>query len=157
MIPLPRGGSRIKSGPAKDPTSRTSARAGYVLTALPPSGYSGEAPNLTDFIARPTLRDKDRWVQLWKTPQACAWSEQSWRWPVVADLVKYLHRADAKDSPASLATAVRQLRDDLGLSEAGLKQHGWKIAEPPKEKTTESSNDDDEGDDPRDRLTLVTG
>jgi hypothetical protein len=122
------GGARVRSGPPPDPTSRTSERRGYVLTALRP--YEGEPPDLREFLARPTLRDKKRWAQLWATPQASVWADQPWRWPVVADLVKYLHRADLKDSPTAIATAVRQLRDDLGLSHAGLRAHGWQVADP---------------------------
>lgn len=121
------GGARNRSGPQKDPNSGRSDRAGVSYTALPSEGFQGEAPDLKDFLPRPTARERAIWDELWRTPQAAAWARESWRWPVVADLTKYLRRADAKDSPVGLATAIRQLRDDLGLSTAGLKQHGWSI------------------------------
>lgn len=53
---------------------------------------------------------------------------ESWRWPIVADLVKYVVRSEPSDAPASLGTVVRQLRDDVGLSKAGLIANGWAIA-----------------------------
>lgn len=125
---MPRGGARNRSGPPPDPASGRSERAGLRFTALPAEGYDGEPPDLKEFLPRATLREQAIWAQLWRTPQAAAWAREPWRWPVVADLVKYLRRADAAKSPVGLATAIRQLRDDLGLSTAGLKQQGWAIA-----------------------------
>lgn len=124
---MPKGG-HAHSGPAKDPSSRTSERAGFTLTALPNEGYRGTVPDLTDFLAEVTARHEQLWAVLWSTPQACAWSQESWRWPVVADLVMFRARADDPESPVGLATSIRQLRDDLGLSKAGLAANGWAIA-----------------------------
>ena len=122
------GGARNRSGPQADPNSGRSDRRGFKLTALPSEGYSGKVPELADFMPDATPRHEQVWAQLWTTPQACAWSMESWRWPVVADLVKWLVRSEPAEAPASLATAVRQLRDDVGLSKAGLTQQGWAIA-----------------------------
>lgn len=121
-------GGHARSGPAKTPGSRTSERAGYTLTALPNEGYRGEAPKLADFLVEVTDRHERIWAELWSTPQACAWSMEQWRWPVVADLVMFRVRADDPESPVGLATSIRQLRDDLGLSKAGLAANGWAIA-----------------------------
>lgn len=136
------GGSRNRSGPPPDPNSGRSDKRGIVLTALPPTGYDGAVPDLTRFLLEATGRHEAIWAQLWTTPQACAWSLEPWRWPIVADLVKWLVRSDDPDSPVGIATAVRQLRDDLGLSKAGLTANGWKIAEPakPEEKPAEASS-----------------
>ena len=122
------GGSRNRSGPQADPSSGRSDRRGFKLTALPSEGFSGEAPALGDFLPAPSDRHEAVWAQLWTTPQACAWSMESWRWPVIADLVKWLVRSEPADAPASLGTVVRQLRDDCGLSKAGLTANGWAIA-----------------------------
>lgn len=135
---MSQGGARNRSGPQKDEGSRTSERAGFSLTALPPSGFDGEAPDLTEFLPSVTARHLSIWAQMWTTPQACAWSLEAWRWPVAADLVKWMVRSDDADAAASIATTIRQLRDDLGLSSAGLKQNGWKVAEPPKAEPTET-------------------
>lgn len=122
------GGARSHSGPPPDPESRTSERRGYTLTALPNEGYAGEAPDVADHLIAPTPRHEKVWADLWTTPQACAWSVERWRIPVVADLVKYIVRLDDPEAPASFATSVRQLRDDLGLSSQGLRLNGWAIA-----------------------------
>jgi len=128
-------GGHAHSGPPPVEGSRTSERKGYTLTALPPAGFDGVAPGLTAYLPGATDRHEAIWAELWRTPQACAWSLEAWRWPVVADLVKWIVRSDAADAPASIATNVRQLRDDCGLSAAGLRQNGWKIAEPKKVET----------------------
>jgi hypothetical protein len=125
---MPKGG-HARSGPVKDPKSRTSERAGFTLTALPNEGYSGEVPSLDDYLPAATSRHHEVWAELWKTPQACAWSLERWRWPVIADLTKWMVRSDDTEAPAAVATAVRQLRDDLGLSFAGLRVNGWAIAQ----------------------------
>lgn len=124
---MPKGG-HARSGPQKDPASRTSERAGYTLTALPNEGYRGPVPKLDDYLLELTGRHEQVWAELWQTPQACAWSQERWRWPIVADLVKWMVRSDMPDAPASIATSIRQLRDDCGLSKVGLAANGWAIA-----------------------------
>lgn len=133
------GGARSRSGPQPVEGSRTSERKGLVFSALPLEGFSGEVPDLLVFLPEVTDRHSAIWAQLWSTPQACAWAVESWRWPIVADLVKWMVRSDDADSPASIATTVRQLRDDLGLSAAGLKMNGWKVAEPVKAEAADES------------------
>lgn len=120
------GGARNRSGPAPDPNSGRSDRRGFSLTALPNEGYQGEAPTfpLPDALDR----ELEVWLQLWRTPQACAWVRESWRWLNVADLVRLQVRGEALDAPVNIATVVRQLRADLGLTPAGLKENGWAIA-----------------------------
>ena len=128
--PMPKGGARSRSGPPKDPKSRTSERAGFVLTALPFEGYAGRPPGLNQFLPSPVARHRQVWAELWSTPQACAWSMERWRWPVAADLVRCMVAAEQPGAPVAIVTAVRQLRDDLGLSTAGLLHNGWAIAPP---------------------------
>lgn len=128
MMTMPKGGARNRSGPQKDPNSLKSEQIGFVLTALPSEGYRGEVPTLGDYLLEVTERHEQIWNDLWSTPQACAWSLERWRWPVVADLVMLRVRSDDPESPVGLATSIRQLRDDLGLSKAGLIANGWAIA-----------------------------
>lgn len=125
---MPKGGTRTRSGPPKDPNSGRSDRLGFSLTALPSEGYSGPVPDLANYLLAATDRHVQLWTELWSTPQACAWSMQSWRWPQLADLVKYQARDDLSDAPAALATNIRRLRDDHGLTTAGLVANGWAIA-----------------------------
>lgn len=126
---MARGGARTRSGPPPDPKSGRSEQRGIKLSALPNEGFKGRAPGLTQFIVKPNARHKAIWAQLWKTPQAAAWSVEAWRWSIVADLVRCMVRSEEPDAPVALETAKRQLRDDLGLSKAGLVANGWAIAE----------------------------
>ena len=123
---MPAGGARNRSGPAPDPTSGRSDRRGFKLTALPSEGYQGEAPDFP--LPKPSARELAVWAILWSTPQACAWSMESWRWLNIADLVRLQVRGEAHDAPVNIATVTRQLRADLGLTPAGLKENGWAIA-----------------------------
>lgn len=123
---MTRGGARNRSGPAPDPNSGRSERRGFKLTALPSEGFRGVVPDFP--LPDMTDREADVWDALWSTPQACAWSMQSWRWLNVADLVRLQVRGEAHDAPVNIATVVRQLRADLGLTPAGLKENGWVIA-----------------------------
>lgn len=123
---MARGGARNRSGPAPDPNSGRSERRGFKLTALPSEGFRGVVPDFP--LPDMTDRESDVWESLWRTPQACAWSMQSWRWLNVADLVRLQVRGEAHDAPVNIATVVRQLRADLGLTPAGLKENGWAIA-----------------------------
>jgi hypothetical protein len=155
---MSRGGARNRSGPQKDPMSARSARAGFTLTALP-QVYDGPVPPLEPYLPGASDRHKRVWFQLWTTPQANAWSRESWRWPIVADLVRYTVLGESDDAPVSVATAKRQLRDDLGLSAAGLKANGWAIAVDELAAWRDSAVDDEieDDDDPRNRLTVADG
>lgn len=122
---MPSGGARNRSGPGKDPNSARSDRLGFKLLPLPSEGYQGEIPDFP--LPGAKERELDVWSELWRTPQACAWITQPWRWLNVADLVRLEVRSEAHDSPVNLATVVRQARADLGLTPAGLKENGWAI------------------------------
>jgi hypothetical protein len=123
---MSRGGARNRSGPAPDPNSGRSERRGFKLTALPSEGYQGEVPEFP--LPDVSVRELTVWDSLWRTPQACAWSMQSWRWLKVANLARLQVRSEAHDAPVNLASVVRQLEADLGLTPAGLKENGWAIA-----------------------------
>lgn len=152
---MPKGGSRNRSGPPADPTSRTSERKGYTLTALPNEGYDSEAPAFplqpivlfTEYFEgqgrnRTKIRERDDggtesfrereadvWAEAWTTPQACAWSLEPWRWPIVAEYCRL--KAIVEFDPSASAALVAQLhryRDQIGLTPAGLRENGWAIA-----------------------------
>jgi hypothetical protein len=127
MMTMPKGGARTKSGPARDPNSRSSERVGFTATSLPSSGYDGEIPELADYMPRPTLRHKALWEQLWRTPQACMWDRDRWMIPMVADLVRCQVRSEAKDAPAAWETPIQQKRTELGLTTSGMRFLGWEI------------------------------
>lgn len=148
---MPKGG-HARSGPARDETSRTSARAGYSLTALPPAGFDGEAPDFP--LPAQTARELKVWAEVWTYPQGYAWIDQPRLWRHVAMYVRWSVRMEADDASAALGNVVMRYADDAGISEAGLKFHGWKIAEPKPADTADLEPEDDE-DDPRNRLTVV--
>jgi hypothetical protein len=128
---MSRGGSRNRSGPAPVEGSRTSERKGYSLSALPPAGFDGEAPSFP--LPAASDRELTLWVQVWTTPQACAWSLEPWRWPIVGMWVRTFVLAENADEPnAALLGQIHRFGDQVGLTPAGLRENGWKIAEPPK-------------------------
>lgn len=123
---MTRGGARNRSGPAPDPNSGRSERRGFKLTALPSGGYDGEVPDFP--LPGATKRELDVWASLWSTPQACAWLMEPWRWDSIAELAVLRVRSEARDCPVNIYEKIRQWRDDLGLTPAGLKANGWAIA-----------------------------
>lgn len=149
------GGARNRSGPQPDPKSGRSDRRSYTLTALPAEGFPGPVP---DFPLQPIVlfneyfdgagkdrtkikerdegetesfrdRESDVWAEAWTSPQACAWSMESWRWPVIGEYCRL--KTIVEFDPSASAALVGQLhryRDQLGLTPAGLKDNGWAIA-----------------------------
>jgi hypothetical protein len=150
---MARGGARNRSGPQPEEGSRTSDRKGYILTALPPAGYDGEAPEFPlsrrsvfrwkfedkrkfqvfDSEATQEIVDREAelWAWAWTTPQACAWSLEEWRWPVVAMWVRTFVICESSEATAADKGALHRFADQIGMTPAGLKENGWKIAEPP--------------------------
>lgn len=151
---MARGGARNRSGPQKQEGSRTSERAGFILSALPPTGYDQTAPDFPLPLA--SEREFAVWAQVWTTPQACAWSLEFWRWPVVAMYVRTFVQAENADEPnAALLGQIHRFGDQIGLTPAGLKENGWKIAEPVSAESAPTPTEGDDEDDPRNRLTVV--
>lgn len=136
------GGARSRSGPAPDPTSGGSVRRDFKLTALPSEGYQGEVPKFPlqpivlfmeyfegsgrdrtkvrehDDGATESFREREAavWAEAWSTPQACAWSMTSWRWPIVAEYCRL--KTVVEFDPSASAALVGQLhryRDQIGV------------------------------------------
>jgi hypothetical protein len=173
------GGSRVRSGPAKDPNSARSDRARRVakkaaagstttpakktaakkstttksaagsttveVTSLPMAGYTGRAPAFPlpkigrglDADGNPNRaaadsfrkREMEIWRQVWKTPQAAAWSIDPWRWPTVAEFCRIKAAVELDpDSNAALLSRLREYRNEIGLSPDGMKANGWAIS-----------------------------
>jgi len=123
---MPSGGARNRSGPQPDPNSLKSAKIGYSLTALPAGGYDGEVPD----FPLPNARDRELelWAWAWSTPQAAAWSTEPWRWQTVAMWVRTMAVCESGDATAADKNSVHRFADQIGLTPAGLKENGWKIA-----------------------------
>lgn len=96
------------------------------MTALPSEGYRGKVP---DFPLPDELeRESQLWAQIWRTPQAAAWSVQPWRRYTVAQWVRWSVRAEDLEASAAIVTAVIRFADQIGMTPAGLKENGWAIA-----------------------------
>lgn len=156
---MPRGGARNRSGPTADEKSGRSDQRGFKLTALPAEGFKGKAPTFplpppviplslpkgpvsaellellkedreeqqTAFVER----EAEVWRELWRTPQACAWSIPSERWRIrtVAQYCRLAVRCEAADVQATLLAQLHRFADQIGMTTAGLAEMGWKVAE----------------------------
>lgn len=123
---MPRGGARVVSGPAPDPTAlrrdRPADAAGW--RTLPAEGRTGAAPEwpLTD----ETVREWDLWVELWARPQAVMWAELGQDFEV-ALFVRTLAEAENPESRVDVKKLARTYLDSLGLSVQGMLRNRWKI------------------------------
>lgn len=151
---MTRGGPRNRSGPQVDPDSGRSDKRGIMLSALPPAGYDGAAPDfplmeftvhrweyedkrrfqVRDIEATEAFREREQslWAQVWTYPQACAWVLEPWRWQTVAMWVRTAVVCESSEATAADKGAIHRFADQIGLTPAGLKENGWKIADLPK-------------------------
>lgn len=147
---MPQGGARIRSGPQPDPNSLTSARRGLTFTALPAEGYDGDRPpfplpkidvydvymegktRVKEFDEKATealrKRELELWRWAWRTPQAAAWSAEPWRWDTVAMWVRTRVACEQGTATAADKNSLHRFADQIGLTPAGLRENGWKIA-----------------------------
>jgi hypothetical protein len=150
VIDMPSGGARNRSGPQPDPNSLKSAKRGLQLSALPAEGYHGEPPafplprvpvydiwfegkirhkelNLEATEAR-IERERALWAWAWGTPQAAVWAKEPWRWQTVALWVRTMAVCESGDATAADKNSLHRFADQIGLTPAGLRENGWKIA-----------------------------
>lgn len=149
---MPRGGARNRSGPAADPNSARSDARGYSLTALPAEGYAGPIPTFPlprrdvfavdamdgkafkvfDLDATQTVaaREAALWEWAWRTPQGCAWAmpSEAWRAYTVAMWVRTAVICESSDATAADKNSLHRFADQIGLTTAGLREMGWKVA-----------------------------
>jgi hypothetical protein len=151
-----RGGSRNRSGPAPDENSGRSDRRGYKLTSLPAEGYDGPVPEwplppyvvtrtwyetygrdkvkVTEVDEGPTAdwaeREAELWAEIWRTPQACAWSlpSEAWRLQSIARWVRQAVLCESSAASAADHGQLHRYADQIGLTTAGLREMGWKVA-----------------------------
>jgi len=146
---MPSGG-HARSGPQPDPNSLRSAARGLTYTALPAAGHDGEAPafplsavrvydvyfedkkRVKEFDEEATELRRDReevlWAWAWTTPQAAAWAKEPWRWPIVAMWVRTMVLCESADATAADKGSLHRFADQIGMTPAGLKENGWRIA-----------------------------
>lgn len=122
---MPKGGARARSGPAPDPNALRRERDAGEWTVLPAEGRLGDPPAFP--LLDPTDRELELWATEWARPQAVAWERLGLE-TEVALYVRNLSLAELPGAPVTLSTLVKQLRDSLGLSVAGLRVNRWRIA-----------------------------
>lgn len=147
---MARGGARNRSGPQPVENSGRSDRRGFQLDSLPAQGYDGEAPAFPlpkipvydvwfedkrrvkelDLEATEARYDRELelWAEAWRTPMAAAWARERWRWPIVAMWVRTMAVCESGDATAADKNSVHRFADQIGMTPAGLKENGWKIA-----------------------------
>ncbi len=150
------GGARNRSGPRPSETSARTERRGLKFDALPSEGFKGDPPEfpLPDALAR----ELELWAWAWTTPQACAWIREPWRWHTVAMWVRTAVVCESWEAKAADKAGLHRFADQIGLTPAGLKENGWKIAEDELAGKREAEpSAPDAVDDVRARLTMVAG
>ncbi|MWV50074.1 hypothetical protein GRS96_12420 [Rathayibacter sp. VKM Ac-2803] len=123
---MSRGGSRNRSGPQADPNSARSEQRALTFKLLPRNGFKGRVPTFP--LPDPTDREKKVWRELWRTPQAAMWDIERWRMHTIGHYCRWLVRSEAMDAPAATLGQVHRLADQLGITPAGMKENGWRIA-----------------------------
>ena len=124
---MPKGGARTRSGPLPKERSARSDKRGYRLEALPAEGFRGTPPAYP--LPNACARELEVWVQLWRTPQACAWSMPSelWRIPTIGLYVRQLVKCEGHDVGAAHIAQLHRLADQVGMTTTGLAAMGWKV------------------------------
>lgn len=149
---MSKGGARNRSGPQLDPNSGRSDRRGIALDTLPAEGYDGEAPAFP--LQEVQEREAELWAWAWTLPQAAAWARESWRWHTVAMWVRTAVLCEGSEAQAADKNSLHRFADQIGMTPAGLRENGWKIAAD--EVSVKRTEVDDPQDDPRTRLMVVS-
>lgn len=147
---MAKGGARARSGPPPDPNSLTQADGEW--TVLPAAGRQGDPPEWP--LVDPTERELELWAIEWSRPQAVMW-ERERQMIGVAMYVRQLVDAERPDATTASRTLLKQLREDLGVSNSGLLRNRWRISEVEPAEGADGHVPD--GDDPRARFRVVAG
>lgn len=142
---MPRGGARVRSGPAPDPTALRRERDKAEWVDLPAEGRQGEPP---DWPLPDRLHGElELWTREWKRPQAVMW-ERNGQELEVALFVRSIVIAEGPKATAADRNVVQRKMSDLGLTVPGLRANRWRIvdsaakpAAPSKTKAKRSARD----------------
>lgn len=119
------GGSRANSGPPPDPNALRRDRKSDAATWVTlPRTCELEPPDWP--LSTTNEREAQLWERLWTYPQAAKWHEMALA-DEVALYCRYLVEAEEPGAKAAVRTLVRQHRELLGLSTAGMARLRWKV------------------------------
>jgi hypothetical protein len=179
-----KGGARNRSGPPQDPKSGRSERRGLQFTRLPVEGHDGEVPafplprmqrtkvEVVDGTKKTVLdkatteryrrRELAIWEEVWRSPQAAAWARPKWAYlhQTVAEFCRLKAVVEASpDANAALVAQLHRYRDQIGLTKAGMREHGWDIPDDELEARREEQVSEPavQEEAPRRRLSAVPG
>jgi hypothetical protein len=129
-------GGHGRSGRVAEPGSlRSAARQGEWLD-LPPEGCSDPTPKWP--LAEQSEREAELWERMWAMPQAAQW-HQMHLFDEIGFYCRYFAESEDSKGNRESRTLLRQHRELLGLSTAGLERLKWRIgaAEPVEEHVAE--------------------
>lgn len=99
-------------------------------TNLPAEGRQGPPPELPP-VRMWTEFTRSWWKDLWATPQATQWAEDSPELIRLALLHETIWTADAERGPSpGILSEMRQIEDRFGLNPKAMMQMRWRIDEP---------------------------
>ena len=124
---MARGGARNRSGPAADPNSERSEQRGLTYKLLPREGFTGRVP-AWPLGGKASTRERQVWNALWRTPQAAMWNVERHRMLTIGHYCRLLVRCEDIEAPAALHAQLHRFADQLGISPAGMKENGWRLA-----------------------------
>lgn len=121
------GGARVRSGPARDPNAirRNRDRDGG-FEILPASGREGDPPPWP--FGTPRKFERERWAEVWRTPQAIMWERLGMEVPVAIYVRSLAEASKPGASAMKMNNLLRQI-DTLGLSQGGLDRNRWRIVD----------------------------
>lgn len=119
-------GTSSRSGPPKDPNALRRERDAGGWVDLPASGRQGPVPGWP--LSSPSGREIELWEAHWSKPQALMWGQSGLEYEV-ALYIRNLAMAEVPGAPANRSTLVKQLMEDLGLTEGGLARNSWRVVD----------------------------
>jgi hypothetical protein len=113
---------------ALKPHSRAHRRPGSAaaIVTLPRNGCEEEAPPMPAGRGWTDV-ERDRWVELWQSPQASQWDDS--HAATVAMLIVHEQAILSGHGAAWVAAEARFIGEALGLTPRSMAALGWKIAE----------------------------
>src|SRR3954470_4571073 len=122
-MPAPRKASKPHSRAHRRPVSSGPRSA---LVELPATGCTLPVPD-TPSGRKWSVTERERWRELWKSPQATQWDDSARG--TVAVLVTYESAIFSGSASAWQAQEARYAAEALGMTPRALAQLGWRIVD----------------------------